>query len=153
MKFRNKYHQEFYEQMIIRAGCAGDHYREALFYTLGIIDETRRHIGDLYDFTNHCPNFRAWKAAWQTSSSTRVTRLAFNLYNGFNGGNARGHDSAAQYTPYEIFCDALMPWMFEAVKLLYPQHVDSNAWDCKLDALLQQETKNKAERKGTIEHH
>jgi hypothetical protein len=45
----------------------------------------------------------------------RVTRLAFNLFNDYDG-------EAGEFTPSNILCDGLMAYFFEAVKLRYPEY-------------------------------
>jgi hypothetical protein len=120
MKFLDNEHKEFFEQMVSRTRTENDPYRKALFYTLGLTGETRRNINAIYDFAEHCPRFNAVRCAWQTSTAIKVTRLAFNLYGGYDGkGKADQH---SDYTPYELFGDGLMEYMFEAVRLLYPNY-------------------------------
>lgn len=79
MEFIDRDHKDFFERMVAKTGTEKDPYRKALFYTLGLIDTTRRNIGDIYNFNEHCPKFSAIRKPWQTSTSMRVTRLAFNL--------------------------------------------------------------------------
>jgi hypothetical protein len=117
-RFLDAEHEAFYRRMIVKAEIQGDPYREALFYTLGLTDETRRNIGSLYDFKERCISFEGQHAAWQTSTTGRVTHLAFNLYNGYSGSLESG-ESGSEYTPYNIFCDQLREYMFEAVRILY----------------------------------
>lgn len=106
--------------MIAKTRTADDVYRKAFFYTLGLTSTTRRNINAIYDFAEHCPRFDAIRCGWQTSTSVKVTRLAFNLYGGYDGkGKTDSHDN---YTPYEIFADGLMEFMFEAVRIRYPEY-------------------------------
>ncbi len=116
MKFVDKEHKEFYDRMLKKAACKGDSFREALFYTLGLTDETRRNVNSLYDFKENGINPDGMHAGWQTSTSWRVSKLAYNLYNGFSG------EDAEEYTPYELFSCDLMEYMFEAVRLLHPEY-------------------------------
>ncbi len=119
MEFLNDAHQDFFEKMVARTRTQDDPYRKALFYALGLTRETRANIDDVYDFAEHCPRFSAIRKGWQTSTSAKVTRLAFNLYNGYNGNRS---DAQKWYSPYELFGDGLMEYMFEAVRLLYPHY-------------------------------
>lgn len=120
MKFVDEEHKVFFEQMVAKTRTQDDVYRKAFFYTLGLTATTRHNIGDIYDFMEHCPKFDAVRKGWQTSTGVKVTRLAFNLYNGYDGkGKADSHD---QYTPYELFADGLMEFMFEAVRIRYPEY-------------------------------
>ena len=47
--FKNRDHERFYQQCLVRCGC-GDPYHKAFFYTMGISDETRKHVDDVFDF-------------------------------------------------------------------------------------------------------
>lgn len=124
MLFKDKEHEEFYTQNIEKTNSVrGDPYRKALFYTLGLTKETRNNIERLYNFKERCIEFDGLKDGWQTGTSMRVTRLAFNLFNGFNGNTGdETMDNCDRYTPYNLFDNCLMVYMFEAVKLLYPNY-------------------------------
>jgi len=123
MLFINEQHQVFYGACIEKSNAKNDPYRKALFYALGLTSETRNHIDSLYDFKERGINFDGLFQGWQTSTSVRATRLAFNLYNGFTGDVGDGRkDDMLQYTPEELFCDGLMMYFFEAVKLRYPEN-------------------------------
>ncbi len=125
MLFKDKVHQDFFIQNIEKTNSQKDPYRKALFYALGLTAETRNNIDRLYNFKDRCIEFHGLKDGWQTGTSMRVTRLAFNLFNGFNGDLGEGEpmDDCNKYTPYNLFDNGLMVYMFEAVKLLYPCYV------------------------------
>ena len=95
-----------------------DPYRKALFYALGLTNETRKNIVNLYDFNEGVIILEGLQRPWQTGTSGRVTRLAFNLFNDYNGEG----DESVNFTPSNIFCDSLMPYLFEAIKLRYPEY-------------------------------
>lgn len=123
MLFLDSKHEEFFNEILKRAKREDDTYHRALFYVLGLTAETRRNIDTLYNFKGHCIEFDCLKAPWQTGTSTRVTRLAFNLFNGFSGEGSEEDkplDEAYNYTPYNLFDNGLMIYMFEGIKLLYP---------------------------------
>lgn len=120
MKFIDDEHKAFFEQMVGKTRTQDDVYRKAFFYALGLTGTTRCNIGDIYDFEEHCPKFDAVRKGWQTSTSVQVTRLAFNLYNGYDGkGKTDSHDG---YTPYELFANGLMEYMFESIRIRYPEY-------------------------------
>lgn len=120
MIFRDDLHEKFYNENIAKTKAHDDPYRQALFYTLGLLDETRRHIKSLYDFKERGIDFDGLFGGWQTSTSKKVTRMAFNLYNGFAGHTGEEEiDKAENYSPYELFDNSLMVYFFEAVKLRY----------------------------------
>jgi hypothetical protein len=117
MLFLDSKHEEFFSECLKKSNREGDSYHRALFYVLGLTAETRRNIDTLYHFKNKCIEFDDLNAAWQTGTSTRVTRLAFNLFNGFTGIN---EEDAYKYTLYNLFDTGLMIYMLEGIKLLYP---------------------------------
>lgn len=121
MLFKDKAHQEFYVQNVEKTNSFKDPYRQALFYALGLTNETRNNIDRLYNFKERCIEFDGLHDGWQTGTSIRVTRLAFNLYNGFSGDGETSSD-CNMYTPYNLFDCCLMVYMLEAVKLLYPNY-------------------------------
>lgn len=123
LDFLNNAHMNFYDRMVTRTHSQRDPYRKALFYTLGLTADTRNNIDSLYDFKGNMISFEGLNgpnSGWQTSTSIRVTQLAFNLYNGYHGEE---DSEAYQYTPSELFCDGLMHYMFVAVQLRYPEYV------------------------------
>lgn len=123
MIFKNDKHREFYETCLQRANAHSDPYRKALFYTLGLTGETRRHISSLYDFEERGIRFDGLNRAWHTGDSIKATRMAFNLYNGFAGDIGQGKcDDPAQYSPEDLFYTGLMAYFFEAIKLRYPEY-------------------------------
>ena len=83
IKFKNKDHEKFYEQCLGRTGSL-DPYHKAFFYTMGISSETRKHIEDVFNFREDAIRPEGLNKGWQTSGSSCLTRLAFNLWNGWN---------------------------------------------------------------------
>ncbi|GMQ56757.1 hypothetical protein AN1V17_11510 [Vallitalea sediminicola] len=118
MNYLDNKHKVFFEEQILKTNSSDDPYRKAFFYLLGLTVETRQNISDLYDFNDNCIEFEGLDKPWQTGTTTRITRLAFNLYNGYFGEEFSG-----KYTPYNLFDCELMGYMFEAIKLLYPHYV------------------------------
>ena len=82
IKFKNKDHEKFYEQCLGRTGSL-DPYHKAFFYTMGISSETRKHIEDVFNFREDAIRPEGLNKGWQTSGSSCLTRLAFNLWNGW----------------------------------------------------------------------
>lgn len=131
--FKNEEHKTMYKLFLDRYGLAqhgktADSYHRALFYTLAISDTLARNINSLYNFEDAVIKHEGLNNGFQTGSSIKLTRLAFNLFNGFNGetyndikGEYERIDDAKWYTPYELFCNIEnQPYMLEAVKLRYP---------------------------------
>lgn len=79
MEFMDKRHEAFYNDCLGRGKCAGDCYRRALFYTLGLNEETRKHVDRLYDFRERGirPEGLAdlWEPAGGTASLQSVQRI------------------------------------------------------------------------------
>lgn len=113
IKFKNREHEKFYEQCLGRTGSL-DPYHKAFFYTMGISSETRKHIEDVFDFRDDMIRPEGLNKGWQTSGSMCLTRLAFNLWNGWNG------DGGA--TLYDLFATSDATYMLEAVRLRYPAY-------------------------------
>ena len=53
---------------------------------------------------------------WQTGGTMRLTRLAFNLWNGYAEPGEEGMS-----TPYELFDCSYAPYFYEAVRQRYPE--------------------------------
>jgi hypothetical protein len=121
MIFKDGQHRKFFEDNLDRAKAGQDVYHRALFYTLGLTEETRTNLHDLYDFAGQEIMVEGVHSGWQTATSRRVTRLAFNLFNGYHGG-VELDDDAGHYTIEDIFCDSLMVYFFEAIKLRYSEY-------------------------------
>ena len=123
MIFKDDRHMEFYNDCVKKAKAHRDPYRKALFYTLGLTDETRRYISRLYDFKERGICFDGLFDGFQTSTSKKVTRMAFNLYNGFTGDVGGGCSEPPDlYSPYNLYDTGLMAYFFEAAKLRYPEY-------------------------------
>lgn len=112
--FKSSEHELFYNEML--AKCAyEDCYHRALMYTLGINEDTRRHINEIYDFSTRCIKRTALKTGWITSGTARSLRLAFNLFN----GNIPENEEAESYTVGNIFDYGDAEYFFQAIKLRY----------------------------------
>ena len=126
-KFKDLEHHQFYEVMIRMTHSQTDTYRQALFYLLGFTEQTRSHVRDLYDFDGNSICLEGVYKGWQTTSTVKLTRLAFNLYNGYSGDEDR--DAARNYSPYFMFDTGLLPYFFESVKLRYPEYANIHSLD------------------------
>lgn len=126
-KFKDLEHHQFYEGMVRMTHSHTDPYRQALFYLLGLTEQTRSHVRDLYDFDENSICLEGLNKGWQTSSTVKLTRLAFNLYNGY--AEDEDHDAARNYSPYFLFDTHLLPYFFEAAKLRYSEYANLHAYD------------------------
>lgn len=135
MNFYDDLHQKTFTHAIMRAHISTtDRERLSLFYLLTLLPTTREHLDDLYDFANNGINFDSIHGAWQTGSTTKLTYLAFNLYNGFAVPHERnlyedfhvtayGVDSVTTYDHYsvlDIFAaldSDKLAYIFEAIQI------------------------------------
>lgn len=120
--FKDIEHEQFYEGNLRMTHSQHDPYRQAYFYVLGLTPQTRQHIHDLYDYEEQAIRLEGLYQGWQTSTSVKMTRLAFNLYNGYTGDAETGRDHPRHYSPYHLFDTGLMPYFFEAIKLRYAEY-------------------------------
>lgn len=134
--FMDQQHEAFYKDMIKEftdrnGGRAPDVYQEAMAYTLGLTEETRQHAGSIFNLKENGIEPSSLIAPWQTSTTRKVTRLAFNLWNGFTGKVESDESEEEGYRIGEtdpafavdnIFCSSLGRYFFEAIKLRYPEY-------------------------------
>lgn len=120
-QFKDTEHKAFFEEWVSKTNSSKDPYRKALFFTLGLTEETRRNITSLYNIEENCIEFDGLKKGWQTGTTIKVCRLAFNLYNGLHGEQEE-EERAADYTPYWLFDCGLINYMLEAVKIRYQEY-------------------------------
>ena len=72
-------HEKFYYEKLKEVRYQ-DVYHKALFYCLGICNDTRENVYRIYDFKTGNVKTECLHEGWQTSGSQRVVRMAFNLY-------------------------------------------------------------------------
>ena len=104
-------------------------YHIALVYCLGISSDTRTHIKEIYDFKTGFVKPECLHEGWITSGSSKVVRMAFNLYcNGTPSVDEEEMDAETQlkecrnYAVDELFCCGYAKYFWEAVKLRYPEY-------------------------------
>ena len=127
MKFIDKEHENFYKQKLNQIGSQ-DVYRKALVYTLGICETTRENFTDIFNIKEGLINRDSLQRAYQTSTSMKVTRLSFSLW------NSNSYDSdedlkngiiSTHYNPSDIFCCSYAPYFYEAIKIRYPEYTEN----------------------------
>ena len=122
VKFRNATHEANYLRLLTQMKCT-DEYHRALAYLFAVDEDCFRHIDDLFNFSEDgIKPQTALHHGWQTGTSVKTTRLAFNLWNGCcSDWDENGEAQPSRYfTPDEIFCSCLTPWYAEALKLRFP---------------------------------
>lgn len=116
VKFKSIEHEQFYYSMLDKSGNT-DSYHRAFFYVMGIADETRANIDQMFNFKDDRINPEGMTGGWQTSGTVRVCHLAFNLWNGYTEKECKDH-----FTPYDLFCCEFAPYFFEGIRLKYPEY-------------------------------
>ena len=124
--FRNAEHAELYEEILDKMGN-NDVYHISLAYLLTLDIVTREHITDCFDFDRDVIEIEALNQPWQTGTSQKTTRLAFNLWNGCNDDGETYTDKdgyivplpSSKYAVDKIFCSEYAKYYFEAIKLRF----------------------------------
>lgn len=112
--FKSAAHEQFYNEMLAKCTYQ-DCYHRALIYALGINEDTRQRIDEIYDFDTRCIKHKALKAGWITSSSGRALRLAFNLFT----DNIPEEGNEVRYTVAYLFDYSDVDYLLQAIKLRY----------------------------------
>lgn len=123
--FYNDEHEKAFWNFLARAGKRFDSYHFSIAYLLTLDKECRKHLDDLFDFEDDGIKHKGIDKAWQTGTSKKTTRLAFNLWNGCyrdDGECEDGLPANPLYTPSEIFCSSYARYYYEGIKLRYPEY-------------------------------
>lgn len=122
MNYIDTDHKEQYYNLIVRMGAESDRERQALAYLITADTECRQHIERIYDFIDGCIIPECLSESWQTGTSVKTCRLAFNL---FNGGLAwSAEEDRDLVTPAELFACELAPYYWQAIRIRYPEYTD-----------------------------
>ncbi len=127
MVFANEEHEKFYFEKLEQARYQ-DCYHKALVYILGISENTRKYFSQIYDIRSGCIKTECLRQEWQTSSSVRVVRLAFNLYTNGTPGiyNYESRDEqiseCREYSVSDIFCCDYARYFWQGIRLRYPEY-------------------------------
>lgn len=115
LKFYDNTHEQFYKEHT--EGEKLDCYNRSLIYLLGLTEETRKHFNKLYNERTRQIEITGTNEGWQTGSTLAITKLAFNLFNGYCGLEDR---EATTYTVENIFVYRdLAPYFYEAIKIRF----------------------------------
>ena len=130
MLFKDNDHFQFFA---LKTEGNKDVYYQTLVYTLGICNDTRKRFDELYDEKERGIISGAINAAWQTGSSRKVTRLAFNLftdrtptsltYDESNNTVEEDFNECRKYSVSDIFCCEFAPYFVEAIRIRYPEYM------------------------------
>jgi len=126
IRFADEMHKAFYMRQSQK--LKPDVYLRSLIYTLGICSDTRRNFDSIYDAHERAINLEAVCHAWQTGSSLKVTRLAFQLFTDSTPtvflGDTDNIDECKRYSVSDIFCCSFAPYFIEAIYLRFPEFLN-----------------------------
>lgn len=128
MNFINNEQKKFFNEKIEELNRLGktDVYYKSLVYTLSICETTRNHFNEIFNIREDEVNLDSIQRGWQTSTSLKVTRMAFNLWNHSlmydSEEDLENEKMSSSYAPSEIFCCSYAPYFWEAVKIRYPEY-------------------------------
>lgn len=124
MKFKDQNHEELYKKICGKMRYL-DTYHQALAYLLALDTVCRNHISDIYDIAEDSIKTNCINKEWQTSTSKKTIRLAFNLWNGTTSDITSDEEekNSNLYSVDEIFCCEYAPFYWESIKLRYPEYM------------------------------
>jgi hypothetical protein len=131
INFISEAHEKFYYEKLKKVQYQ-DVYHKALCYCLGISDDTRRNINNIYDFKTGCVKTECLHEGWQTSGSMKVVRMAFNLYCNSTPSvddyteTEEQVNECRRYTVEDLFCCAYAPFFWQAIQIRYPEYTTYN---------------------------
>ena len=119
IQFYDDDHKARYEDLMQRMATAEwDANRSAFAYLVTLDTVCRDHIRDLYDFEDGSIHSDTLAAAWQTGTSMKTTRLAFNLFT----DNTAWTDDPERLAPVELFSCDYAPYYWQAIQIRFPQY-------------------------------
>lgn len=124
MNFRDKKHEELFNELCEKMRYS-DTYHQSLAYLIALDSVCREHIPEIFNIDEDGIEPNCISKAWQTSTSKRTTRLAFNLWNGSASDiTSDGEEiNSNLYAVDEIFDCSYAPYYWQAIQIRYPQYV------------------------------
>ena len=127
MKFIDSKYREFFNYKYKELQRLGktDVYYKSIVYILGICETTRDNFDKIFDLKNGEININSINGAYQTSTSEKVTRMAFSLWNRCNYDSEEDIEDervSLKYNPSEIFNCSYAPYFYEGIKIRYPEY-------------------------------
>ncbi len=130
MKFIDNEHKMFYEKKLEELQQLGrtDCYYRAITYTLAMCQTTRTHFKDIFNIEKGEINMDALQRPYQTSTSLKVTRAGFSLWNSScvydSEADATNDKISRYYNISDIFCSSYAPYIYQAIRIRYPEYTD-----------------------------
>ena len=112
--FNGTSHKDFCEKYMAKCKRS-DCWHRALIYTLGLTEDIRNHINEVYDFEDDRIKTSSLHAEWVTGTDIRVMRLAFNLFT----DNISEEGKEERYAVSAIFGCSLCRYLCQAVMIRY----------------------------------
>jgi len=143
--FAGKKHEDLFFELFKKMKRK-DCYHGAAAYLLSLDPVIQDHINNVFDFKEDVIKPECLRAAWQTGTSKKTTRLLFNLWNGTFKDPERPADedeeiktsrqriidedeaerercrTSMYYAPDEIFSCSYAPYYWQAIQLRYPEY-------------------------------
>lgn len=117
IRFINKEHERFFYKNMMQIHDRNP-YNASLIYLLGISEITRENFDQIFDLKKGLIKPGCFDQGWQTSSTIRTIRLAFNLYT----DQIPHDDDSKYYSVSNVFCSSYAPFYWQSVKLRYPEY-------------------------------
>ena len=127
IRFTSSEHKKAYYDSLQKFS-APDSADKALCYCINLMQSTRSHVTEIFDFEQKCLKTECLKAGWQTSSSEKAIRMAFNLFSGeiptvdYEDKVDNQLKECQNYTVNELFYSSFSPYFWQAVQLRYPEY-------------------------------
>ena len=127
IRFTSSEHKKAYYDSLQKFS-APDSADKALCYCINLMQSTRSHVTEIFDFEQKCLKTECLKAGWQTSSSEKAIRMAFNLFSGeiptvdYEDKVDNQLKECQNYTVNELFYSSFAPYFWQAVQLRYPEY-------------------------------
>ena len=126
MIFSDKSHETAYNEICSRMNYL-DYYHRSLAYLLALDKVLREHIEAVYDFQEDGIKRDGLHKGFQTGTSKKTTRLAFNLWNGCcdDGEIYTDKDGykidlpSRYYAPDEIFSCSYAPYYWQTIQIRF----------------------------------
>lgn len=112
--FKSREHEDFYKEQLTKVKT-NDRYHRALIYTLGIAEDTRNHINEIFDIKKDIVLLDSVTSGWVTGTTVRLLRLAINLYTDDTGEEESEHYTVSQIFGYE----SITEYMLQAIALRF----------------------------------
>lgn len=120
LSFAGKEHEDSFSRFAARMKSL-DVYHLSAAYLLGLDKVLREHASDVFDFEDDSIIIDGLHKGFQTSSSSRTTRLLFNLWNGYAGDEEDKSDNPCEYSVATVFGygSEYEPYYWQAIKLRF----------------------------------